>query len=85
MATFTLSPLEERVLRTLRDGQRMFLSIYQLAVELNDFNVGELQSATRALRQRKLVTGDDERGWGLTGIGDAHLAQLDNDRARAAR
>lgn len=82
MGDFVLSALEERVLRALRDSQRMFLTIYQLAVELDEFDVGDLQSATRALKRRLLVTGDDERGWGITGIGEAHLAQLALARAR---
>jgi hypothetical protein len=77
-----LSPLEERVLRTLRDSGHVFLTIYQLAVELDDHAIGELQSATRLLKRRLLVTGDDERGWGITGIGETHLAQLAISRAR---
>jgi hypothetical protein len=82
MGDFVLSALEERVLRTLRDSQRMYLSIYQLAVELDDYDAGDLLSASRSLVRRMLATGDSEHGYACTGIGEAHLAQLALARAR---
>jgi hypothetical protein len=82
MGDFTLSPLEERVLRTLRDSERIFLTIYQLAVELDDHAIGELQSATRLLKRRLLVTEGIDASWAITGIGESHLANLALERAR---
>jgi hypothetical protein len=82
MGDFILSPAEELVLRTLRDSEHVFLTVYQLAAELPDHDAPQLQSACGALKRRMLVTGDATRGWALTGIGEAHLAHLAIARAR---
>jgi hypothetical protein len=82
MGDFTLSPLEERVLRTLRDSERIFLTIYQLAVELDGYDVDQLRSALAQLRRRLLVTEGIDASWAITGIGESHLANLALERAR---
>lgn len=82
MGDFILSPLEESALRTLRDSEHMYLDLYQLAVELDDYDASQLLGACRSLVRRKLATGDSEHGYACTGIGEAHLAQLVLSRAR---